>query len=350
MLGIKIQQGGKACGWGGSPRTPVGCEERGQRQHTVTSSSVARHGDFLGAPLLFCNLSVPASMAPCLLPELRLPELLSSDPADSLLEKWIWKIRRSCNCWPEAEGIIPGKGRAKRPAGARVLPEILARVLDFWHPWKASPCFQGAVGKPAGLQALEEKADGGRRREEGSGASQAQTSPDTLGLLPLVLDARIFGAGPSLPGLVWKRTHGRTGRPRCPRHRDQGDRRESRRGAPHPCAKPASPFPSLLRFPSEATDFLLSIPARWRASALPRSSKQGAGFGPSLCLPRAPPCPRARAAHLLPEKSQPYLAWLFAACFAFPCVPLLRVFCHFYLPASPYGVGAQAERRLPGRG
>lgn len=26
-LGIKIQQGGKAWGWGGSPRTPVGCEE-----------------------------------------------------------------------------------------------------------------------------------------------------------------------------------------------------------------------------------------------------------------------------------------------------------------------------------
>lgn len=173
-----------------------------------------------------------------------------------------------------------------------MLPEILARVLDFWHPWKASPCFQGAVGEPAGLQALEEKADGGRRREEGSGASQGQTSPDTLRLLPLVLDARIFGAGPSLPGLVWKRTHGRTGRPRCPRHGDRGDRRESRRGAPHPCAKPASPFPSLLRFPNEATDLLLSIPARWRASALPRSSKQGAGSAPFSACPRLPPALR----------------------------------------------------------
>lgn len=76
-------------GLGREPTDPRGLRGRGQRQHTVTSSSVARHGDFLGAPLLFSKLSVPASVAPCLLPELRLPELLPLDPAGSLLEKRI---------------------------------------------------------------------------------------------------------------------------------------------------------------------------------------------------------------------------------------------------------------------
>lgn len=62
MLGIQIQEGGKAWGW--EPMAPCGLRGRDQRQRMVTLLSVAGHRDLLEAPLLFfCNISVPASTA-----------------------------------------------------------------------------------------------------------------------------------------------------------------------------------------------------------------------------------------------------------------------------------------------
>lgn len=115
----------------GSPRTPMGCEE-GTRG-TIWSPSCWWQGMETSWEHLSFSSPTSRRLPAWLLPPAppHCPEPLPWHPADALLEKCIWKIRGSCNCWPEAERIITGKGRTKRPGGAQLLPEILARVPDF---------------------------------------------------------------------------------------------------------------------------------------------------------------------------------------------------------------------------
>lgn len=103
-----------------------------------------------------------------------------------------------------------------------------------------------------GLQ-VEKGKPGRGRREGGKGASQ--TSPDTLGSLPL------WGcAGLGLE--IHPHQDGES--PVSPAQRFGGEITDRASGDPltFVCAKPASPFPSLLRLPSQETDFPLSIPVR----------------------------------------------------------------------------------------
>lgn len=173
-----------------------------------------------------------------------------------------------------------------------MLPEILTKVLDFWHPWMATLHFWGAEG----LQALEGKPDGGRRREGRREVRvHAQARPhrtrwnhchwcstlDSLALAPRCM---------AVPGLVWKSTDGRTGCPRCPWQSNRGDRRDSQQGAPRLCAKPASPFPALLRLPSKATDLPPSVAVLKGSSAASQLQARGR-IGPPLLPPQAPPLP-----------------------------------------------------------
>lgn len=117
---------------------------------------------------------------------------------------------------------------------------------------------------------------------------------------------------------------------------------------PFVCAKPVSPFPSLLRLPSKATGFPPSITGRWRALARPRSSK-GVQDSAHLHLPQAPPCPQACAACLLPPCKIPAVL----GCLHHFCLPLRSLALGVFLPlfscttihcASTSSVKAARER------
>lgn len=96
---------------------------------------------------------------------------------------------------------------------------------------------------------------------------------------------------------------------------------------PFVCAKPASPFPSLLRLPSKVTGFPPSTAGRWGAPARPRSSK-GVQDSAHLHLPQAPPCPQACATGLLPPCKIPAVL----GCLRHFCLPLRSLALDVFLP------------------
>lgn len=201
-----------------------------------------------------------------------------------------------------------------------MLSEILARVLDFWHPWKAGPHFQRAVNKPVGLQGLEGKSNGG-------GDQEVRVHPrplDTSALSPCCS---------AVPCLGWKPTHSRIGHPRCPQYsdRDGGKHQESQRGAPLCLCKTCFSFPFSPQA-SQQSDWL-SPEHRWALEGTCSTSQLqgGAGFSPSPFAPGSP-LPTGLC-HLSPSSLQnPSCTWLFASFLPSPAFLCSGRFSAFVFP------------------